>query len=238
MKIRCLIVDDEPLALDLLEKYVRQTPFLEMAGRCSSALEVLARLENESVDLLFLDIQMPELSGLELSRTLGQGPKVIFTTAFAEYALEGFKVNALDYLLKPFNYQEFLTAAQKARQWFEQQTPSASPASNEAYIFVKSDYKIKKIALPDLLYAEGLKDYVKIFVVDQPQPIMSLINMKALEEKLPGDQFLRVHRSFIVNMNQVHTIERSRIVFGNTYIPVSDKYKSAFQDFVARRFLT
>ena len=236
MKIRCLIVDDEPLALNLLEKYVRQTLFLELAGRCPGAIEALAWLENESVDLLFLDIQMPELNGIELSKTLIHGPRVIFTTAFAEYALDGFKVNALDYLLKPFNYQEFLTAAQKARQWFEQQpTPSASSTD---YIFVKSDYKLKKVALPDLLYAEGLKDYVKIFVAGQPQPILSLISMKALEEKLPGDQFLRVHRSFIVNMNQVHTIERSRIVFGETYIPVSDKYKSAFQDFVARRFLT
>ncbi len=237
MKIRCLIVDDEPLALDLLETYVNKTPFLQLMGRCASAIDALAKLEN--VDLLFLDIQMPELNGIELSRTLTHGPKVIFTTAFEEYALEGFKVNALDYLLKPFDYEEFLKAAHKARHWFELEEKSQQKLpEKEAFIFVKSDYKIKKIALQDILYIEGLKDYVKIFLADQPKPIMSLISMKALEERLPADRFLRVHRSFIVNMNQVHTIERSRIVFGTIYIPVSEKYKPAFQDFVSGRFLT
>ncbi len=236
MKIRCLIVDDEPLALDLLETYVNKTPFLQLMGRCPSAVDALARLEN--VDLLFLDIQMPGLNGIELSRTFLHEPKVIFTTAFQEYALEGFKVNALDYLLKPFDYEEFLKAAHKARQWFELQEKSQQKPSKEAFIFVKSDYKIKKIALQDVLYIEGLKDYVKIFLADQAKPILSLLSMKALEEKLPTDQFLRVHRSFIVNMNQVHTIERSLVVFGTTYIPVSEKYKTAFQDFVSRRFLT
>ena len=234
MKIRCLIVDDEPLALDLLERYVNQTPFLHLVGRCPSAVDALATLEDESVDLLFLDIQMPELSGIALSRTLHPGPKVIFTTAFEEYALEGFKVSALDYLLKPFSYEEFLTAARKAQQWFER--PSTPPSSEEGFIFVKSEYKIRKIPLDQLLYVEGLKDYVKIFMVDQAKPIMSLISMKSLGEKLPSQQFLRVHRSFIVNLNQVHTVERGRIVFGTAYIPVSEKYKAPFQDFITRRF--
>ncbi|MGB3778754.1 MAG: LytTR family DNA-binding domain-containing protein [Tunicatimonas sp.] len=238
MKIRCLIVDDEPLALDLLERYVNQTPFLHLVGRCPSAVDALATLEDETVDLLFLDIQMPELSGIALSRTLTQGPKVIFTTAFEEYALEGFKVSALDYLLKPFSYEEFLTAAHKAKQWFERQRTPVSVPPEEAFIFVNSEYKIRKIALEQLLYVEGLKDYVKIYTVDQPKPIMSLISMKAMEEKLPTQQFMRVHRSFIVNLNQVHTVERSRIVFGTTYIPVSEKYKAPFQDFITRRFLS
>ena len=234
MKIRCLIVDDEPLALDLLERYVNQTPFLQLAGRCPSAVDALAKLEEQTVDLLFLDIQMPELSGMELSRTLTQGPKVIFTTAFEEYALEGFKVSALDYLLKPFSYEEFLTAARKAQQWFER--PGTPPSSEDGFIFVKSEYKIRKIPLDQLLYVEGLKDYVKIYMVDQAKPIMSLISMKSLEEKLPSQQFLRVHRSFIVNLNQVHTVDRGRIVFGTIYIPVSEKYKAPFQDFIIRRF--
>lgn len=234
MKIRCLIVDDEPLALDLLERYVNQTPFLQLVGRCPSAVDALAKLEDETVDLLFLDIQMPELSGMELSRTLTQGPKVIFTTAFEEYALEGFKVSALDYLLKPFSYEEFLTAARKAQQWFER--PGTLPSLEERFIFVKSEYKIRKIPLDQLLYVEGLKDYVKIYMLDQAKPIMSLISMKSLEEKLPSQQFLRVHRSFIVNLNQVHTVDRGRIVFGTIYIPVSEKYKAPFQDFITRRF--
>ena len=234
MKIRCLIVDDEPLALDLLERYVNQTPFLQLVGRCPSAVDALAKLEEQTVDLLFLDVQMPELSGMELSRTLTQGPKVIFTTAFEEYALEGFKVSALDYLLKPFSYEEFLTAARKAQRWFERPSTPLSP--EEGFIFVKSEYKIRKIPLDQLLYVEGLKDYVKIFMVDQAKPIMSLISMKSMEEKLPSQQFLRVHRSFIVNLNQVHTVDRGRIVFGTAYIPVSEKYKAPFQDFITRRF--
>ena len=163
---------------------------------------------------------------------------MIFTTAFEEYALEGFKVSALDYLLKPFSYEEFLTAAHKAKQWFERQRAPVSLPPEEAFIFVNSEYKIRKIALEQLLYVEGLKDYVKIYTVDQPKPIMSLISMKAMEEKLPTQQFMRVHRSFIVNLNQVHTVERSRIVFGTTYIPVSEKYKVPFQDFITRRFLS
>ena len=142
-----------------------KTPFLQLVGRCPSAVDALAKLEDETVDVLFLDIQMPELSGMELSRTLTQGPKVIFTTAFEEYALEGFKVSALDYLLKPFSYEEFLTAARKAQQWFER--PSAPLSLEEGFIFVKSEYKIRKIPLDQLLYVEGLKDYVKIFMVDQ-----------------------------------------------------------------------
>ncbi|MDF9799299.1 two-component system LytT family response regulator [Catalinimonas alkaloidigena] len=238
MKIKCLIVDDEYLALDLLEGYIKKTPFLQLVGRCPSAIDALAIMEDQTIDLLFLDIQMSELNGIELSRTLIHGPKVIFTTAFEEYALEGFKVSALDYLLKPINYEEFLTAAHKAKQWFERQSAPMPPSPDEAFIFVKSEYKIKKIPLDQLLYVEGLKDYVKIFMADQSSPIMSLISMKAIEEKLPSHQFLRVHRSFIVNMNQVHTVERSRIVFGTIYIPVSEKYKAPFQDFITRRFLS
>lgn len=238
MELNCLIVDDEPLALDLLEAYVKRTPFLKLCGRCSSAVEVLQLLKEYAVDLIFLDIQMPELTGLELSRIIGEKVKIIFTTAFEQYALEGFRVDALDYLLKPVSYPEFLKAANKALKWFGLCRSSAAPRremNEEPCIFVKADYKLLKIELSRICYIEGLRDYVKIFLEDSPQPIVSLISMKAFEEMLPAASFIRVHRSFIVNLNKVSVVERNRIVFGKTYIPVSDSYKEKFSEFIIRK---
>ncbi len=237
MQLNCLIVDDEPLALDLLEAYVKRTPFLALAGRCTSALEVLQLMKEKTVDLIFLDIQMPELSGLELSRILGSEVKVIFTTAFEQYALEGFRVDALDYLLKPISYPEFLKAANKALQWFERYGNMVSVPENrpEDCIFVKCDYRLQKIELCRICYIEGLKDYVKIYLEEQAQPVVSLISMKSLEEMLPVASFIRVHRSYIVNLDKITVVERNRIVFGKTYIPVSDSYKEKFLDFINRK---
>jgi two-component system, LytTR family, response regulator len=235
MTLRCLLVDDEPLALELLESYVSKTPSLALAGKCSSAFHALEFLENNEVDLLFLDIQMPGLTGLELSRNLLDGPKVIFTTAFEQYALEGFKVDALDYLLKPVSYPEFLGSINKARRWFEYKE---RPVTNDSRtsIFVKSDYKLVQIELNSVLYIEGLKDYVKIFIEGQDKAILSLMSMKSLEENLPDSRFMRVHRSFIVNLDKIKTIERNRIVFGKDYIPISENYKENFQKFLNERF--
>ena len=234
MEINCLIVDDEPLALDLLEAYVDRTPFLRLAGRCGSALEVLQLLKVKEVQLIFLDIQMPELSGMELSKIIGPEVKIIFTTAFEQYALEGFRVNALDYLLKPISYPEFLKAAHKALQWFEMSSAPSSCKEKDT-IFVKSDYKLLRIELGEICYIEGLKDYVKIYLEDTPHPVVSLISMKSLEDMLPADSFIRVHRSYIVNLNKITMIERNRIVFGKTYIPVSDSCKDKFTDFINRK---
>lgn len=237
MKLNCLIVDDEPLALDLLEAYIKRTPFLNLKGKCSNALEVLQVLKEQEVDLLFLDIQMPELSGLELSRLIDNRIKIIFTTAFEQYALEGFKVDALDYLLKPISYPEFLKATNKALQWFEMSRNTSSKIVEEGDdIFVKSDYKLVKLQLHKIQYIEGLKDYVKIYVDDRPQPVVALLSMKMFEEMLPSS-FIRVHRSFIVNLDKITVIERNRIVFGKTYIPVSDSYKDKFLEFINRRTL-
>lgn len=237
MELNCLIVDDEPLALDLLEAYVKRTPFLNLKGKCSNALEVLQVLKEQEVDLLFLDIQMPELSGLELSRLIDNRIKIIFTTAFEQYALEGFKVDALDYLLKPISYPEFLKATNKALQWFEMSRNTSSKIVEEGDdIFVKSDYKLVKLQLHKIQYIEGLKDYVKIYVDDRPQPVVALLSMKMFEEMLPSS-FIRVHRSFIVNLDKITVIERNRIVFGKTYIPVSDSYKDKFLEFINRRTL-
>lgn len=236
MNLNCLIVDDEPLALDLLEAYVKRTSFLHFKGRCSSAVDVLQKLREEPIDVIFLDIQMPELTGLELSKMIGGQVRIIFTTAFEQYALEGFKVNALDYLLKPISYPEFLKASDKALHWFEMSRGNHTVLPKEEdSIFVKTDYKLQKIELHKICYIEGLKDYVKIYLEGAAQPIVSLINMKSLEEMLPAASFIRVHRSYIVNLEKITVVERNRIVFGKTYIPVSDSYKDKFLDFIHRK---
>lgn len=235
MTLRCLLVDDEPLALDLLEGYVAKTPSLTFAGRCSSAFQAMEMLDKTEVDLMFLDIQMPGLSGLDFSRSLQNGPRVIFTTAFEQYALEGFKVDALDYLLKPISYPEFLNAINKARRWFEHFDKADVPETRTS-IFVKADYKLVQIEFNNILYIEGLKDYVKFYLEGNEKPVLSLMSMKSLEENLPESRFMRVHRSFIVNLDKINTIERNRIVFGKEYIPISENYKEKFHKFVNERF--
>ena len=231
----CVIVDDEPLALDLLESYVRKTPFLELASKYSSAVQALRELSGRGADLMFLDIQMPELSGLEFSKMLPPDTRIIFTTAFDQYALDGYKVNALDYLLKPISYVDFLRAADKALHWYERTRLDAPRDEEIDSIFVKSEYKLVQVELRRILYVEGLKDYVKIYEEDNPKPILSLMSLKAMEDLLPASQFMRVHRSYIVRKDKIRIIDRGRIVFGKAYIPISDSYKPAFQEYLDRR---
>lgn len=250
MKLTCAIIDDEPLAISLLESYVNKTPFLSLAGKYNSAVNALPILSREPVDLLFLDIQMPELNGMEFSRILEGDTRIIFTTAFSQYALDSYKVNALDYLLKPISYPDFLKSANKALQWYEllregqshtETTAPSTDSSRTAHtiesIFIKTEYKLMQIELRKILYIEGLKDYVKIYVEDEPRPILSLMSMKSLEDMLPTDRFIRVHRSFIVQPEKIKVIERNRIVFGKEYIPISDNYKQKFMEFLAQRAL-
>lgn len=241
MKLSCAIIDDEPLAVGLLESYVRKTPVLEWKGSYYSAMQAADALREHPVQLLFLDIQMPELNGLEFSRMITEPTRVIFTTAFDRYALEGFRVNALDYLLKPVSYTDFLAAVNKAVRWFELSAGSRmhadAPVADVAddFICVKSDYKLYHISLSDILYIEGLKDYVKIYLEGQERPVVSLVSMKSMEEKLPASRFMRVHRSYIVQKNKIKVIDRLRIVFGKTYIPVSESYKQALTDYLENR---
>ncbi|MCL7764639.1 LytTR family DNA-binding domain-containing protein [Polaribacter sp. Z014] len=234
IKITCVIVDDEPMALNLVESYVEKTPFLVLKKKCSSAIEAMEFVKNEPVDLLFLDIQMPDLTGIEFSRMLPKETRVIFTTAFDQYALEGFKVEALDYLLKPFDYAEFLAAANKANTWFELVKGKKQPIVSEEkeFLFVKSEYKQLRIKLADVLYFEGLKDYIKIWLKDNPKAILTLMSLKTLEAELPETQFMRVHRSFIVSLKNIDVIERSQIVINKQRITVSENYKPKFLDFV------
>ena len=238
MIIKCAIVDDEPLAVELLASYVKKIPFLELCGKYNNATDALHGLGEQPVDLLFLDIQMPELNGLELSKMVPENTRIVFTTAFDQYAVDGFRANALDYLLKPISYADFMEACNKALQWFQlvqqQEELAAAPADKEEIksIFVKSEYKLLQINLDDIRYIEGLKDYVKIYTEQSPHPILSLMNMKAIEQMLPASRFIRVHRSFIVQKSKIREIERNRIVFGDVYIPIGDSYKQAFQDFI------
>lgn len=231
MTLSCAIVDDEPLALSLLESYVAKTPFLQLAGKYSSAIQAMKEVPEKEIDLLFLDIQMPELNGLEFSKMVNARTRIIFTTAFGQYAIDSYRVNALDYLLKPISYVDFLQAANKALHWFEL---VQKPDEIES-IFVKSDYKLMQVDLKKILYIEGLKDYIKIYTEDAPKPILSLMSMKSMEELLPSTRFIRVHRSFIVQKDKIRVIDRGRIVFDKAYIPVSDSYKQTFQAFLDER---
>jgi DNA-binding LytR/AlgR family response regulator len=234
--INCLLVDDEPLALDILEGYVRKTPYLNLVARCNGVEEALQEMEHHDIQLVFLDIQMPEINGVEFSQTLDEKIKVIFTTAFKEYAREGFKVNAQGYLLKPFSYLEFLEVSNRTKHWFELvQLKSAASSDHSDGFFVKSEYKIIKIAFQEINYIEGLKDYVKFYLEGKDRPILSLMSLKVLEEKLPDKRFMRIHRSFIINLDKIHTIQRNEIIFGRVTIPVADKYKEPFHHFVRSR---
>jgi two-component system, LytTR family, response regulator LytT len=236
--IRAIAIDDEPLALTLLSGYIQRTPFLELAGTFDNAVGAMELLETNHVDLMFVDIQMPDFSGTEFVRSLMPGSKVVFTTAFEKYALEGFRLHAVDYLLKPFSYDEFLAAAQKAKRLIElEQKQDAVAETNDTFLFLKSEYKIRRINFDDILYIEGMKDYVKVFLRNEPKPVLSINSLKSLEQKLPTARFMRVHRSFIVNLERVDIIERFRIVFGHVYIPVSDQYKEKFQGFLDENFL-
>jgi DNA-binding LytR/AlgR family response regulator len=239
VQISCIVVDDEPMALQLIEGYVLKTPFLDLKKKCDSAIDALTFIENEPVDLIFLDIQMPDLTGIGLSKLIPKSTRVIFTTAFSEYALEGYKVEALDYLLKPFDYAEFLTASNKAREWFTLVNGKTQETTlkEKEFLFVKSDYKQLKIHLDDVLYFEGLKDYIKIWLKDQPRPVLTLMSLKSLQEVLPTDKFMRIHRSFIVALEAVDVIERSQIIIGEQRITVSENYKPEFLAYISKNSL-
>lgn len=238
MTLKCAIIDDEPLALGLLESYVKKTASLELCGLYSSAIEAMKTLPDHPVDLLFLDIQMPELNGLEFSRMIPETTRIIFTTAFGQYALDGYRVNALDYLLKPISFADFTEAVNKAIRWFELRQKAygnisgTAPDNEMKYIYIKSDYKLIQIELDKILYIEGLKDYIKVHLEDTPRPVLSLTSLKAMEEKLPSDRFIRVHRSFIVQKQKIRIIEKGKIIFGKDYIPISDSYKQELQNYV------
>lgn len=233
MKIDCAIIDDEPLAAELLASYAKKTPNLNLVGVYESAVTAMSELRIKPVDVLFLDIQMPELSGIELAKLLPSKTKVIFTTAFDRYAVEGYKVKASGYLLKPISYDDFVMAVNNVSESIHTMAKQEAMLKDR-FVYVKSEYKLVKVNFDDILYVEGVKDYVKFYFGDKRKPMMTLMNMKKVEDSLPHYQFMRVHRSFIVNMDKIEMIDRGRIVIGDVFIPISESYKELVQKYVDR----
>jgi len=230
--IRCIAIDDENLALDLIEDDILKVPFLQLVKKCRSGIEALDVLRTEKIDLLFLDIQMPDITGIQFLRSLPHKPLVIFTTAYEKYALEGFELDVIDYLLKPYSFERFLKAVNKAREYLTiLENNRVQPADEEIsfssqYMFVKSDYKLVKIEIAEIQYIESLKDYIKIVVAGKP--VLTLSSMKAIEEKLVAPDFIRVHRSFMVNIRKIQYIRRNLVMVGDKEIPIGDNYKESF----------
>lgn len=236
--IGCIAIDDEPLALKQMAQYIEKTPYLVLIEQFENALQAIAFLQENDVDLMFVDINMPDLSGMDFVKSLNDPPKVIFTTAHSEYAVEGFRVDAIDYLLKPIGYSDFLRAAEKAKERIKPKlAENVQVESNEKFLFIKSEYKILRINLSDIKYIEGMREYLRIHIENR-RPVMTLMSMKKMEAFLPATRFMRVHRSYIVNLDKINTVERNRIIFDkDVYIPVSDQYKENFQEFLNKNFL-
>jgi DNA-binding LytR/AlgR family response regulator len=235
----CLAIDDEPLALDLLEDNIKRIPFLKLVKKCTNALEANAFLNEQSVDLIFLDIQMPGLTGIQFLQGLSKAPPlVIFITAYEKYALEGYTLDVIDYLLKPVPFERFLKAVNKANDKFQSRKTPATTSPVADYIFVNSEYNLVRIDFADIGYIEGLKDYVKIFLVSVQRPVITRMSMKSLEVTLPGDQFVRVHKSFIVALGKIASIRKGRISVLKTTIPISDHFKENLSKFIDPKSLS
>ena len=243
--IRCIAIDDEPLALQQLAAYIKKTPFLELVAQCQSAIEARQFLEKDTVDAIFCDINMPDLNGMDFVKSLQVPPLIVFTTAYSEYAVEGFKVNAVDYLLKPFSMQDFLRAANRLKEraqevsGFRFQVPGSriQGTENDDVIFLKTDYKVVKVTISEIRYIEAMSEYLKIFIEGEAKPIVTLLSMKKMEEKLP-ENFMRIHRSYIVNLTKIQEINKNRIIMdAETYLPIGDMYKETFQKYIDTKFL-
>src|SRR6476659_5559286 len=226
--MQCIAVDDEKLVLDLVVDNIKQVPYLQLVKACKNAIEAIEVLQKEKIDLIFLDIQMPKLSGLQLIQTLQQPPMVILITAYEQYALEGYNLNIVDYLLKPVSFERFLKACNKAKELFDLRNDKSSPNTKEDqpdHIFVHVEYTLVKILFADILFIEGLKDYIKIHLASSPKPVLTKMSLKSMEEKLPANKFIRIHKSYIVSADKITVIKRDLINIGNHEIPVSDFYK-------------
>ena len=227
--IRCICIDDEPLALEMMEEFISKVTFLHSVTSCRNAMEAYDVLSKESIDLIFVDVEMPEISGVQFVQSLKQKPFIIFSTAYKKYALEGFELDVIDYLVKPFSFDRFYKSVQKvrdARSLMLNSTPSVLKQLPPDYIFVNSDYSLVKINIPEISYIEGLKDYIKIFLTNQTKPIVTRMSMKSIEERLELLGFKRVHKSFIVNLGKITSIKKTRLVVEETELFIGDIYKS------------
>jgi DNA-binding LytR/AlgR family response regulator len=244
--IRCLAIDDEPLALQQLVAYISKVPFLELAAQCQSAVEARQFLEHDTVDAIFCDINMPDLNGMDFVKSLATPPLVVFTTAYSEYAVEGFRVNAVDYLLKPFGLQEFQRAANRLKERKVERLRVDESSSDT--LFLKTDYRIVKVNIADILYVEAMSEYLKVWLEGEAKPIITLLSMKKMEERLP-DNFMRIHRSYIINLNKIQEVNKNRVILAKagvtegraldeqTFLPIGDLYKEAFQAYLDSKYL-
>lgn len=237
--MNCIAIDDEALALELIEDNIKKVPFLQLVKACRSAFEAIEIMNKEPVDLIFLDIQMPDINGIKFLKSIRQKPMVIFTTAYDKYAIEGYELDVIDYLLKPIPFDRFLKAVNKAYDLFYLKSYSAQSnpdrqfnGKSPDFIFVKADYSMVKINLDDILYIEGLKDYIKIYAGGRP--VLTLTSLKSIEEKLPSDQYVRVHRSFIISLAKINSVQKSLVKIGEKEIPIGDSFRDPFLQIIAK----
>ena len=236
--IRTIAIDDEPLALQQLATYIRKVPFLELVAECQSAIDAQKVLEQEVIDVMFIDINMPDLNGLDFVRTLAAPPLVVFTTAYSEYALEGYKVNAVDYLLKPFGMDEFMRAANKVKQQYDlTHTAEVSRVDDNDAIFLKTEHRIVRINVTNIRYIEGMSEYLKIYL-KEGKPLVVLLSMKKMEERLSSTNFMRIHRSYIINLNEIQEVNKNRVILDqDTYLPIGDLYHDQLNRYIESKFL-
>ena len=236
--IRTLAIDDEPLALKQLAAYIKKVPFLELVAECQSAIDAQKILEQDVVDVMFIDINMPDLNGLDFVRTLAAPPLVVFTTAYSEYAIDGYKVNAVDYLLKPFGMDEFLRAANKVKQQYDlTHTTEVSKVDDNDAMFLKTEHRIVRININNIRYIEGMSEYLKIYLKDA-KPIVVLLSMKKMEERLPSHSFMRIHRSYIINLNEIQEVNKNRVILdADTFLPIGDLYREQLNQYIESKFL-
>ncbi len=242
MMIKCIAIDDEPLALQQLVAYISKIPFLSIVGQCQSAIEAKQIMQNDVVDAIFCDINMPDLNGMDFVKSLASPPIIVFTTAYSEYAVEGYKVDAVDYLLKPFGLDEFQRAANKVKRVYEQindndSISNQSVSEDASTLFLKTEHRIVKVDISDILYVEGMSEYMKIHLISQPKPLIVLLSMKKLEERLP-ENFMRIHRSYIINLDKIMEVNKNRVIMNeDVYLPIGDLYKDTFNNYLNTRFL-
>lgn len=236
--IRCLAIDDEPLALQQLTAYIKKIPFLELVDSCQSAHDALTVMNQEVIDAIFVDINMPDLNGMDFVKSLPVPPLVVFTTAYSEYAVEGFKVDAVDYLLKPFGLTDFQRAANKVKARYDQQNTAVIAQDEEDTLFLKTDYKVIRIDVKDIRYVQSMSEYLKIFLEGRAKPVIVLLSMKKMEERLPENQFMRIHRGYIINLKKIQEVNKNRVIMDEeTFLPIGDNYKEAFNSYLESKFL-
>ena len=241
--IRCLAIDDEPLALRQLASYIEKIPFLELVESCESALDAHTVMEKEPIDAIFIDINMPDLNGMDFVKSLTSPPMVVFTTAYSEYAIDGFKVDAVDYLLKPFGMDDMLRAANKLKAHYElvngnKATVQTTTALDDDTLFFKTEHRVVRVDINKIRYIEGMSEYLRIHLDDSPRPLIVLLSMKKIEERLPRNIFMRIHRSYIINLKKIQEVNKSRVILdADTYLPIGDLYREAFNEYLNSKFL-